>query len=304
MGEFISDIRYALNHHALLRVLIRMRENDLLGLAGQLAYLFLLSFFPFLIFLVSLAGLALNHPESAIGGLITRTAGFMPQNAVGLLSNYVNRTLRSTSSGTLFAGIAGTLWLGSGSAIAITKAANRAYDLTENRPFWKLRGTSILIALGFTLLIAALTLVVFKVQIYARQPGTPPDTFYSIWGTARWVLAFVVVAIALDVLYYLAPNGRLPFRWIVPGGFAATILMFVLSVGLNFYVSNIGNYGRIYGHLGAVVVFMVWLYVTGLTVLLGIEINAVLTRLTEERKGIKLIRSKHPADRHPVDKDF
>jgi membrane protein len=106
---------------------------------------------------------------------------------------------------------------------------------------------------------------------------------------ARWAGAFVVVTAALSVLYYLAPDARVPFKWITPGGFAATVLMFVASAALSFYASRLGNYDRIYGQLGAVIVFMLWLYAMGLMVLVGVEVNAVLARRAEEKKGIELV---------------
>ena len=296
MKTFFSDLRDIVGPRVLAQVLLKIRENDLLGLAGQLTYFFLLSFFPFLIFLVALAGLVLNDPESAIRVLIGKSAGFLPREAVELLVGYLDRTLRGAGTGVLLIGIITTLWMGSAASIAIIKAANRAYELVETRPFWKLRGTSILLALGFTLLMAALSLVVFEVETYISRLGGPSGSLLAVWGIVRWALAFVVVTTALSVLYYLAPNARLPFRWITPGGFAATVLMFAASTALSLYASRLGNYDQVYGQLGAVIVFMLWLYVMGLMVLVGVEINAVLARRAEDKKGIELVRAENPDD--------
>ncbi len=289
--DFLSDLRDIIGPGFLARVLIKVRENDLLGLAGQLTYFFLLSFFPFLIFLVALAGLVLDDPESAVRRLVSESVGFLPREAVELLVVYLDRTLRGTGSGVLVFGIVTTLWMGSAASIAITKAANRAYGLVETRPFWKLRGTSVLLALGFTLMMATLSLVVFGVETYVREPGGPAG-LPAVWGVARWVLAFGVVTTALSLLYYLAPDARVPFKWITPGGFAATVLMFTASSALSFYASRLGNYDRIYGQLGAVIVFMLWLYATGLMVLVGVEINAVLARRAEDKKGVELVQTE------------
>jgi membrane protein len=293
---FFSDLRDIVGPRVLAQVLLKIRENDLLGLAGQLTYFFLLSFFPFLIFLVALAGLVLNDPESAIRVLIGKSAGFLPREAVELLVGYLDRTLRGAGTGVLLIGIITTLWMGSAASIAIIKAANRAYELVETRPFWKLRGTSILLALGFTLLMAALSLVVFEVETYISGLGGPSGSLLAVWGIARWALAFVVVTTALSVLYYLAPNARLPFRWITPGGFAATVLMFAASTALSLYASRLGSYDQVYGQLGAVIVFMLWLYAMGLMVLVGVEINAVLARRAEDKKGVELVRAENPDD--------
>jgi membrane protein len=288
--DFLSDLRDIVGPGFLARVLIKVRENDLLGLAGQLTYFFLLSFFPFLIFMVALAGLVLDDPESAVRRLISESAGFLPAEAVDLLVAYLDRTLRGTGSGVLVFGIVTTLWMGSAASISITKAANRAYELEETRPFWKLRGTSILLALGFTLLMATLSLAAFGVESLIRTLGGPFGSLLAIWGAARWAFAFAVVTAALSVLYYLAPDARVPFKWITPGGFAATVLMFAASIALSFYASRLGNYDQVYGQLGAVIVFMLWLYAMGLMVLVGVEINAVLARRVEDKKDIELVR--------------
>lgn len=289
---FFSDLRDIVGPGFVARVLLKVRENDLLGLAGQLTYFFLLSFFPFLIFLVALAGLVLEDPESAVRRLISESAGFLPAEAVDLLVAYLDRTLRGTGSGVLFFGIVTTLWMGSAASISITKAANRAYELVETRPFWKLRGTSILLALGFTLLMATLSLVAFGVETFVARLGGPLGSLPAVWGVARWAVALVVVTAALSVLYYLAPDARVPFKWITPGGFAATVLMFVASAALSFYASRLGNYDQVYGQLGAVIVFMLWLYAMGLMVLVGVEINAVLARRVEEKKDVELVHKE------------
>jgi membrane protein len=296
MKGFLSDLRDIVGPGAVARLLLKVRENDLLGLAGQLTYFFLVSFFPFLISLVALAGLVLNDPESAVRDLVSNSAGFLPQEAVELLVNYLDRTLRGAGPGVLLFGIVTTLWMGSAASISITKAANRAYGLPETRPFWKLRGTSVLLALGFTLLMATLSLVVFEVEAYIRAPGGPAGALLAVWGVARWALAFAVVTAALSILYYLAPDARVPFKWITPGGFAATVLMFVASTALSFYASRLGNYDRVYGQLGAVIVFMLWLYFMGLMVLVGVEINAVLARRVEDKKGVELVHTESPED--------
>jgi membrane protein len=269
-----------------------MRRNDLLGLAGQLAYFFLLFFFPFLIFLVSLTGLVIGNPEAGLKNLFEVFTRLVPANAQTLVVDYVDRTLRTASTGVLVLGILGALWLGQAVSISITKAANRSYRLEESRPFWRLRGACLIITLGFTLLIAVLTLAVFNVGAYVSAIAGLPESATSLGKPLSWAMVFVAITLALDVLYYLAPDAKLPFKWITPGGFMATILLFLADGALSYYVSKLGNYGQVYGQLGAVIVFMLWLYVTGLMVLLGLEINAVIARKAEERKGIELVQTE------------
>ena len=141
-------------------------------------------------------------------------------------------------------------------------------------------------------LVAVLTLALFNVGAYVSAIAGLPETATSLGKLLGWAMVFVAITVALDLLYYLAPDAKLPFKWITPGGFIATVLLFVSDGALSYYVANLGNYGQIYGQLGAVIVFMLWLYVTGLMVLVGLEINAVLARVAEEKKGIELVQTK------------
>jgi membrane protein len=154
-----------------------------------------------------------------------------------------------------------------------------------------LRGACLIITLGFTLLITVLTLAVFNVGTHVLPIAGLPDSDTGLGKLLSWAMVFVAVTLALDLLYYLAPDAKVPFKWITPGGFIATVLMFTSDGAFSYYVANLGNYGQIYGQLGTVIVFMVWLYVTGLMVLLGLEVNAVLARAAEERKGIELVQT-------------
>ena len=297
MVEFFSDLKSILGLSTLKRVGRKLWDDDCLGLAGQLAYFILLSLFPFLMFLVAVASIVVNDPESALRILTERTEGFLPQDAVRLLIDYVDRTLRSAVSGVLLFGILAALTSGSAAAGAIIKATNRAYDLRETRPFWKIQVISILMVLGLALLIAALALVILGPGVggYVQRLTGLPNVFLPIWRIVRWGVAFLAVTFALDILYYVAPNADLPFKWITPGGVAATVLTLISSVVLNLYVANFGHYDQIYGQLGAVIVLMLWLYITGLMVLIGAEMNAVIAHTAEERLGTELIQAGTPA---------
>jgi len=292
VGGFVLELGGVLGPGVIRQFILRVRDNDILGLAGQLAYFFLLSAFPFLISVVALAGLVIGDPQAVVTGLIERASGFLPQEAIGILSNYTGRTLENTGPAVLSFGVAGTLWLGSAAAIAISKAANRAYGVGESRSFLRLRGTSILLAIGFTFLVAVLVLSVVKAEGYVQSLGGAADgeAFASLWTAARWVFVFLAATLALAVLYYLAPNVRIPFRWVTPGGVIATGLMFAASIIFSFYVSRLGSYDQVYGQLATVIVFMIWLYTIGLTVLAGLELNAVLTLRAEERERVTLRR--------------
>lgn len=270
-----------------------MLDDDCFGLAGQLAFFSLLSLFPFLMFLVALAGLVISDPGTVLRTLTERMQDVLPRDVVGLLVDYIDRTLRSATPSVLFLGVLAAFWSGWAAADALIKGTNRAYDLRETRPLWKLASLSVAMVWGLTLLIATLTLVVLGPEVGSYVLGLTglPDTFLTLWGILRWALAFLAVTVAQAVLYYLAPDADLPFKWVTPGGLSATVLMFISSAALLLYAANSGRYDQIYGQLGAVIVTMLWLYYTGLVLLIGAEMNAVLARIVEERKGITFVRS-------------
>jgi membrane protein len=292
MGDFFSDLKSILGPRMLWEVVLGMRRNDLLGLAGQLAYFFLLFFFPFLIFLVSLTGLVIGNPEAGLKGLFEALTGLVPATAHTLVVDYVDRTLRTANTGVLALGILGALWLGQAASISITKAANRSYRLEESRPFWRLRSTCLLITLGFTLLMAVLTLAVFNVGAYLSSIVGLPEIPTSLGKLLSWAMVFVAITVALDVLYYLAPDAKVPFKWITPGGFMATILLFLADGALSYYVSKLGNYGQVYGQLGAVIVFMLWLYVTGLMVPFLSSASRARTAFISSPNSIELVQTE------------
>jgi membrane protein len=173
----------------------KVLDDDCPGLAGQLAYFTLFSLFPFLLFLVALAGLVIDHPESVLRTLTERMQGLLPRDAVELLADYIDRTLRDASATVLFFGILATLWSGWAAADAMVKAINRAYELRETRPWWKLWGISLLMILGFMLVVATLAFVVFGPEVggYVQSLTGLPDAFLALWGTLRWALAFLTV---------------------------------------------------------------------------------------------------------------
>jgi membrane protein len=292
LREFSSDLRSVLGPGVLRRVGRKVLDDDCPGLAGQLAYFTLFSMFPFLLSLVALAGLVIDDPATLLKTLTERMQGFLPGDAVGLLEGYIDLTLRNADPSVLVFAVLATFWSGWAAADAIVKVVNRAYELQETRPWWKLWGISVLMVLGFVLVVMSLALVVFGPEVgdYFQSLIGLPETFLALWDVLRWVGAFLAVSLAHALLYYVAPNAEVPFKWITPGGFAATVLILLSSVGLNLWVANLGRYDQVYGQVGAIMVLMLWLYVTGLMVLIGAEINAVLVRTAEERKDTKIVR--------------
>jgi membrane protein len=281
VAQFFTDLKRIVGPTASRRVVRQLLENNGLALAGQLAYLFILFLFPFLIFLLTLAGIVVNEPDTILKDLASRMESFWPQETIEVIEAYLTRSAKSI---TLTTSVLFTLGVGSAAAEAISNAANRFYRVRESRPFWKVRGVAIVLIFGFTLMIVALTFMVLSLHtgVYLQRAVGLPDVFLSFWTLLGWLLTFLAVTIALDVLYYLAPDADIPFRWITPGGFMAAILLLVANQVMRYFVADVFHYDQLYGQLGAGIVLLTWLYVIGLIVLVGIQMNAVLAHIVEE----------------------
>ncbi|MDQ3284222.1 MAG: YihY/virulence factor BrkB family protein, partial [Actinomycetota bacterium] len=225
LREFFSDLKSVLGPGVLRKVVRKVLDDDCPGLAGQLAYFTLFSMFPFLLSLVTLAGVVVEDPATLLKTLTERMQGFLPADAVGLLEGYADLTLRNADPSVLVFAVLATFWSGWAAADAIVKAVNRAYGLQETRPWWKLWGISVLMVVGFVLVVVSLALVVFgpEVGAYFRDQIGLPETLLALWDVLRWLGAFLAVSLAHAILYYVVPNAEVPFKWITPGGFAATV---------------------------------------------------------------------------------
>jgi membrane protein len=290
VAQFFTDLKRILGFTALRRVTRQLLENNSLALAGQLAYMFILFLFPFIIFLLTLARLVVNDPEAILQDIARRMETFWPQETVELIRGYLDRTAKSTSLATFISSVLFTIGVGSAAAEAISNAANRFYGVQETRPFWKVRGVAILLIFGFTLMVAALVFMILSPQTgaYLQRAMGLSTVFLSLWTLVGWLITFLAVTLALDVLYYLAPNADIPFRWVTPGGFTAAFLLLVANEIMRFFVADVFHYDQLYGQLGAGIVLLTWLYVIALVMLIGIQMNAVLVQMAGEHENIDI----------------
>ncbi|MDQ5827047.1 MAG: YihY/virulence factor BrkB family protein [Chloroflexota bacterium] len=290
MAQFFTDLKRILGPRALRRVVRQLLENNGLALAGQLGYLFILFLFPFLIFLVTMVGIVVDDPETTLKDLVSRIESLWPQETTDLIRGYLDRNAKSTSLATFIGSILFTLGVGSAAAEVVSKAANCSYGVPETRSFWRVRGVAILLIFGFTLLVASLAFLVLSPQTgaYLQRALGLSDVLLNFWTILGWLVTILAITIALDVLYYIAPNAEIPFRWVTPGGLLATVLLLIASQIMRLSIAIL-HYDQLYGQLGAGIVLLIWLYVIGLVVLIGIQINAVLARMAEEHEGTVIV---------------
>ena len=303
--DFLRDLRRLLSFQALKATVQEFQRDDALGLAAQLAYYLILALFPFILVLVSLMG-TFGSPElaSEVLGYFRRV---MPEEAYKLIDTYTGDVISGSHPAPyLFSfSILFTIWAASGAFAALINALNRAYDVQETRPFWKVRGIATLMTLGLSVLIlVGVLLLVLGPQIgetIANLFGLG-NQFELAWNIARWPVALFFMVFTVALLYYFAPDANQPFRWITPGGLIGVLLWVLASVAFNFYVSHFGSYNKTYGSIGAVIVLLLYLYISSLTILFGATLNAILVRMKEDISGKQILDAK-PVNEKPDEED-
>lgn len=254
----------------------RYREDDVPALGAQLTYYLILAFFPFLIFMVSLLGFIEMSGDSVISEFIRLLPAEASETISGILTEVVEN-----SSGTLLSfGMIATIWSASNGINAILKGLNKAYDVEEQRPFWKVRGISLLATLSLVIVIVlVMVMLIFGKAIgeYLFQWLRYPNGFEWIWNVLKYVIPITAMVGAFTLLYWIVPSRRLRLREALPGALFTSIGWIITSLGFQFYMNNFGNYSKTYGSLGGVIMLLVWLYISSILILLGGEINATLT---------------------------
>ena len=259
--------------------------DNVLGLAAQLAYYFLLALVPALVFLVALTSF---FPPGVIDDMMNSAAGVMPEDMVGIVRDQMDALRGGQDSGILSFGLLMALWSSSAAMVAATDALNRAYDIEEGRPWWKVRLNAILMTVSLALFVLiAFTLVVAGPSIaetIAERFGLG-QAFTVVWNIVQWPVAFLLVVVAVALVNYLAPDAEQDWTWITPGAVLATVLWLLASLAFRYYVTNFADYNATYGSLGGVIVLMLWFYMSSLAILVGAEMNAEIEHASPHGKA-------------------
>lgn len=258
--------------------------DNILGLAAQLAYYFLLALAPAIVFLAALASL---FPPSLLEQMMASLAAFAPADVVTIVREQLEAVAGGSNTGLLTFGLLMALWSSSAAVVSITDALNRAYDIEEARPWWKVRLT----ALGLTVALAAFILIAFGLvmigprlaEVVASRVGLG-SAFEWAWKILQWPVVFTLIAIAIAVVNYFAPDAEQDWTWVTPGAVLATALWLLASLAFKFYLANFADYNATYGSLGGAIVLMLWFYVSGLAILAGAEMNAEIEHASPHGK--------------------
>jgi len=286
-GTDASPGRFAI----LKRTVKEFQEDNLSDWAAALTYYGLLSLFPALIALVSILGL-FGDPEKTTQTITDMVTQLGPQSAADTFAGPVESitTNRGAAGILFFVGLGLALWSASGYVGAFMRAANIVYETPEGRPFWKLRPLQLLVTLVMILLLAAVLLgLVLTGPVVSAVAGPlgVGSTAQTVFNIAKWPIMLIAVILMFAVLFHAAPNVKLPgFKWVTPGAILALVVWIVVSVAFAFYVANFGSYDKTYGALGGVVILLMWMWLTNIALLLGMELNAERERSRELAAGM------------------
>jgi len=265
-------------------------DDQCLDLAAALTYYAVLATFPAALAMVSLLGL-IGQAEESVDTALEVLAPLVSERTIEAVEPTLRSLATSEAAGPALAlGLAGALWSASGYVGAFGRAMNRIYEIREGRPFWKLRPVMLVITLAAVLLSAVVLLILIVSGPVAEAIGGAvgmSDDAVLVWDIVKWPVLAVVVMLVVAMLYYSTPNVQQPrFRWLSVGAVVAILAWILASVGFAFYVANFSSYDRTYGSIGAVIVSLLWLWITNLALLLGAEIDAELERGRELQAGI------------------
>lgn len=265
------------------RVWSEIQEDEIFGRAAQLAYYFLLALFPLLLFLTSMLGLIMGSGTGVRHSFFNYLSKVLPGDAFKLVDATMYEVSAASGGGKLAFGILAALWAASNGMGAISQALNVAYDVKESRPWWKQRLTVVGLTVALSILIiSALLLVLYGGRIAEHVAASYGfgEAFTITWKVLQWpiVLAFMLFAFAL--IYFLAPDlHEQKWTWVTPGSVVGVGLWLLVSFGFRTYLSFFNSYSKTYGSLGAVIILMLWLYLTGAAILIGGEVNSELESL-------------------------
>jgi membrane protein len=258
--------------------------------AAALGYYLTLAIFPAIILLMTIIPyLPIHNVDKAIMDLLGEA---LPPQAFDMVSGVVSEVTKNQRGGLLSFSLLGTLWAASSGMYAVMQQLNITYDVKEGRSFIRARGTAILLSLMFGLLvIGAFSLIVLGgvIQDWLGTRIGLSQGVLIFFALFRWIVILLALLLGFAVIYRFGPDVEQKFKFITPGSLLGVALLIAVSLGFAYYTSHFANYSATYGSIGAVIILMLWLYIAGLVILIGSEINALIEHYSPEgkRKGEK-----------------
>ena len=263
-------------------------HDDIFGKSSEIAYNLLFALFPMLLFLLAIFGM-MAGPGSAMQ---QNVIGMLSRNLPGAAADLVAKTLKEVSTvsdgGKITVGMALGLWTASSGVASMMSGLNMAYDVRDARPYWKSR---LLIAIGLTIAIAILTIAAMSIVLFGNKIAIAAGNYFGLgdstviaWRIIQWPLAIFFMTVAFSLIYYYGPDVKEQhWYWITPGSLIGVGLWLGLSFAFREYLRYFNSYSKTYGSLGAVIILLMWFYVTSAGFLIGGEINSEIEHAAAER---------------------
>ena len=270
--------------------------DDVLNLAAQQAYYFFFALFPAMLALISLA--SFFPVENMMDEIVRMLGRVAPPDVITIVTEQIGKIASSNAGGLLTFAFLLTIWSSSAAMVSLTTTLNTAYDITESRPWWKVR----LIAIGLTLglaffILASMTLIIAGPTLAERVANAMHmgAAFKWTWIVLQWPLVFALVVSGLALVYYFAPDAEQDWVWITPGSVLATVLWVLISVAFKMYLVRFDTYSvETYGTIAGVMVLLLWFYLSSIAFLIGAELNAEIEHASPY--------GKNPGERVPGEK--
>ena len=264
-------------------------EDNVLGLAAQTAYYFFFSLFPLFLFIAPMLSL-FGDKEQIVSDLLTRMTGFLPADALSLVSKVITDIAFTESApGLISAGALLAAWTGSNIFTTFADALNTAYDVQDERPWWKRRLLALAVLLGWALILIVVTGILMageKITAYARtELGLGAAA--NVWAVVQFPVALALLVGFFYLMYLLLPYVKQNKRHILVGAVLAALLFVAATLLFRLYVQNFGSYNKTYGTVGAVIMLLTWMYVVSVVILVGGELNSELHQGTGSTVSLK-----------------
>lgn len=302
-------------HRILVRTVKEFLDDEMSTYASALAYQMLFSLFPFLLFLIALIGFL--HLPDFFSWLRMQSELVLPPQALEQVNPVIDQ-LQQSKGGLLSVGIVIALWTASAGVRLMMSAMNAAYDVPEGRPVWKRIPLSIVYTVGIAgMLLAAAALMVLGPQVMewiAAQIGMQ-EVIVTVWTILRWPAIIILMMVAVAVIYYVMPDVKQKFRFITPGSVLAVVVWIIASLAFAYYVKTFADYNAMYGSIGAIIVLLLYFYISAAVLLLGAEMNAVIEHMSAEGKDpgekdfegdkaketLTVLGHEHPVEHQPTE---
>jgi membrane protein len=261
-------------------------DDNLFDLAAQQAYYFFFALFPAILTLISIA--SFFPVANLVGDTVKMLGRIAPPDVLTVIADQMTKISESNHGGVLTLAFLLTLWSTSGAMVSIITTLNAAYDITEGRPLWKVRLTALALTIGMSFFIIVSMALVMAGPTVAEHLANRlhlGEVFKWGWWILQWPIVFAFVVTGVGIVYYFAPDAEQDWAWITPGSIAATLLWVIVSLGFKLYISYFGNYNETYGTLGAFIILLTWFYLSGLSILIGAEMNAEIEHASPHGKN-------------------